>query len=185
MAVEKQIITIEDFKQFVNEPENSDRLFELIDGEIIEKMPGRTSNSLIHSILTGEVRPFCKVHGIPCYTTNADGAYDVQGNVVAPDFAYKHTPMSDDYPDPVAPEWAVEVISPTDKVVAIRKKRTIYRAARILLWEIYPEDRTVDVYAPDQPVRTYGIEDTVDAGDLLPGFNLALKDIFVRVMRVG
>ncbi len=178
MAVEKQITTIEEFVQFALQPENSDREFEFIDGEIIEKMPGRTSNSLIHSILTGEVRPFCKAHGIPCYTTNADGAFDVRGSVLALDFSFKHTPMSNDYPDPVAPEWAVEVISPTDEVGKIRQKRAIYLAAGILLWEIYPEDRVVEVYALDRPVRTYGIEDTVDTGDLLPGFKLALKDIF-------
>ncbi len=178
MAVEKQIITIEDFKQFVNEPENSDRLFELIDGEIIEKMPGRTLNSELRDLIAYLVRHFCLEHKMACHTSGEAGAFRIGDRVIVPDFAYKHTPMSDDYPDPVAPEWAVEVISPTDKVVDIRKKRAIYRTARILLWEIYPEDRTVDVYVPDQPVRTYGIEDTVDAGDLLPGFKLALKDIF-------
>ena len=82
--------------------------------------------------------------------------------------------------DPVAPEWAVEVISPTDKVVDIRKKRMIYRAAHILLWEIYPEDRTVDVYVPDQPVRTYTIVDTLDVGDLVPGFTLPVSELFAR-----
>jgi len=178
MVVQKQLYTIEDFKQFVSEPENTDRLFELINGEISEVMPGRTSNSQIPMIIAAEVRPFCKAHGVPCFTSGADGAYDVQGNVVAPDFAYKHTPMSDDYPDPVAPEWAVEIISPTDEVGKIRRKRAIYLAARILLWEIYPEDRSVEVYAPNQPVRTYGVDDTLDGGDVLPEFTLAVKDIF-------
>jgi Uma2 family endonuclease len=176
--VAREKVTLEDFKRFVNEPENSDRLFELIHGEIIEIMPGRTSNSLIHSILTGEVRPFCKSRGIICYTTNADGAYDVDGSVVAPDFAYKRTPMSSEYPDPVAPLWAVEIISPTDKVGDIRRKREIYRAARILLWEIYPDEQTIDVYAPGQPVQTYRIADTIDVSEIIPGFTLAVCALF-------
>ncbi|MBI1256142.1 MAG: hypothetical protein GC204_01605 [Chloroflexi bacterium] len=178
MAVQKQLYTIEDFVQFALQPENSEREFELVNGEIIEKMPGRTSNSQIHDIIVAEVRPFCKTHDIVCYTSSADGAFNVQGNAVAPDFAYKRTPMSDDYPDPVAPLWAVEIISPTDKAVDIRKKRAIYLAAGILLWEIYPEDHLVDVYAPEQPVHTYGMEDIIEVGDLLPDFKLAVKDIF-------
>jgi Uma2 family endonuclease len=178
MAVQKQIYTIETFKQFVSEPEHEDRLFELINGEIIEKMPGRTANSQIHDVIVAEVRPFCKAHGIVCYTSSADGAFDVQGSAVAPDFAYKRTPMSNDYPDPVAPLWAAEIISPTDKVGDIRKKRAIYLAAGILLWEIYPEDRTVDVYTHGQPIHTYGIEDTLDVGDLIPDFKLAISELF-------
>jgi len=178
MAVQKQLHTIEDFKRFVSEPEHEDRLFELINGEIIEVMPGRTSNSQIHDIIVAEVRPFCKTYGIVCYTSSTDGAFDVQGSAVAPDFAYKRTPMSNDYPDPVAPVWAVEIISPTDKVGDIRKKRAIYLAAGILLWEIYPEDRNVDVYAPGQSVRTYGIGDAIDMGDIIPGFTLAVSDLF-------
>ncbi|MEP7294214.1 MAG: Uma2 family endonuclease, partial [Chloroflexota bacterium] len=147
-------------------------------GEIIEVMPGRTSNSQIHDIIVAEVRPFCKTRGIICYTSSADGAFNVHGNVIAPDFAYKRTPMSNDYPDPVAPLWVVEIISPTDQVGDIRRKRAIYLAAHILLWEIYPEDRTVDVFAPDQPIRTYSIGDSLDVSDLIPGFTLLVRELF-------
>ena len=176
--VAREKVTLETFKQFVEQPENADRLFELVNGEIVEVMPGRTSNSQIHSILAAEVRPFCKAHGIPCYTTNADGAFNVLGQVYAPDFAYKQTPMSNEYPDPIAPLWAVKIISPTDKVGEIRKKREGYRAAQILYWEVYPDEQSVDVYTPGQPMKTYGIDDTLGVGDLLPNFKLALRDLF-------
>jgi hypothetical protein len=46
------------------------------------------------------------------------------------------------------------------------------------LWEIYPEEQIVDVYAPGQPVQTYGVKQTLDVGDLLPGFSLAVRDLF-------
>ena len=176
--VTREKVSLEDFKQYISRSENADQLFELINGEIVKVMPGRTSNSQIHSILAAEVRPFCKARGIPCYTTNADGAFDVQGSVLAPDFAYKRTPMSDEYPDPVAPIWAVEIISPTDKVAEIRKKREIYRAARILLWEIYPDEQSVDVYAADQSMHTYRLDDTLDLSELIPDFRLAVRELF-------
>lgn len=180
MAVQKQLHTLEEFKRFAEQPENADRVFELINGEIIEKMPGRTSNSQISTVLAFFVRLFCRERNLPCYTSGEAGAFQVEGDVLVPDFAFKRTPMSDDYPDPVAPEWAVEVISPTDKAGDIRRKRAVYLAAGILLWEIYPEDRTVDVYVPGQPVRTYGIEDMITVGELLPGFTLAIQEIFAR-----
>ncbi|MEO8397949.1 MAG: Uma2 family endonuclease [Chloroflexota bacterium] len=176
--VARENVTLEGFKEFVSRDENVGRLFELINGEIVEVMPGRTSNSQIHGIITATVRPFCKAHGIPCYTANADGAFNVQGNAVAPDFAYKQTPMSNDYPDPIAPIWAVEIISPTDKVADIRKKREIYRSAQILLWEVYPDERSIDVYVPGESLRTYGIEETIDLDNVIPGFSLSVRELF-------
>lgn len=160
----------------MSQPENSNRLFELISGEIIEVSPGRTSNSGIGLTIAFETRLFCRDHRILCYTS--DGAYEVQGHVVAPDFAFKRTPLSDEYPDPVAPEWAVEIISPTDKPYEIRAKRQIYLQAKILYWELYPLSQTIDVYVPGQPPRAFGINDTLDGGDVLPGFTLPVKKLF-------
>ncbi|HVU14245.1 MAG TPA: Uma2 family endonuclease [Phototrophicaceae bacterium] len=174
----REKVTLEEFKQFVEQPENSDRLFELIYGEIIEVMPATTPHSGIHSNITGYVRPFCREHRIPCYTTNGDGSYDVQGNVVAPDFAYKQTPLINTYPDPEPPVWAVEVISINDKAKDIRNKREIYRAAGVLLWEIYPDDRVIDVYAPGQAMQTYKIDDTIDLNSVIAGFKLTVREIF-------
>ncbi len=52
--------------------------------------------------------------------------------------------MSDEYPDPEPPLWAVKIISPTDKAVNIRTKREIYIEAGILYWEMYPDLKRVD-----------------------------------------
>jgi Uma2 family endonuclease len=171
-------VTLEAFRQFVGQPENADRLFELINGEIVEKMPGRVSNSAISTWFIFLVRLFCREHSLPCYISGEAGTYDIQGHIVAPDFAYRTIPFSTDYPEPVAPLWVVEIISPNDKPRDIRAKRMIYLAAGILYWELWPEEQSVDVYAPGQPMRTYGIEDTIDVGDLIPGFTLALRDLF-------
>ncbi len=178
MALSQQRVwTIADFQDFIARPENSDRLFELINGEMIEVSPGRTSNSQIGHRIVTVVYPFCEAHDLPCYTSGGDGAYNIGGQVVAPDFAYKRTPMSDDYPDPEPPLWAVEIISPTDKAVSIRTKRDIYVEAGILYWEIYPDLGRVDVYAPGQPLFTVSMDGALDGGDVLPGFQLPLNRI--------
>jgi Uma2 family endonuclease len=177
--ISNKTYTASEFAVFIQQPENADRLFEYINGEIIEKLYIPTLYSQFALIIAASVRMFCRANNTPCRTSGGDGAYDINGNVVAPDFAYKRTPTSEVYPDPEPPLWAVEVISPTDKAKDIRAKRRIYQAAAILLWELYYEDQTVDVYLPGQTERIeYGIDNVLNAGDVLPGFTLSVKEIF-------
>lgn len=170
--------TLEDFIVFTQQPENANRLFEFIHGEIIEVSPRRTWNSYISHLLVIAVHAFCQTHNLPYYSSGGDGAYNIGGNTVAPDFAYKRTPTSKEYPDPVPPLLAVEIVSPTDKAAEVQRKRRIYVQAGILYWEMYPELESIEVYPPGQPVKTLGIDDTLEGGDVLPGFTLAVKDIF-------
>jgi hypothetical protein len=71
-----------------------------LDGELIEVPPGRTRNSEFGHRIAVHVHLFCQAQAIPCHTSGGDGAYRIRAHVVAPDFAYKRTPMSDEYPDP-------------------------------------------------------------------------------------
>lgn len=173
-------LTVEQFKAWVEQPEFADRLFELIGGAIVEKMPGTTLNSGIAVKIVINTHLHCRDKALPCYISTGDGAYRVGNDIVAPDMAYKQTPMSDEYPDPVAPLWAVEVISPTDKAVDIRKRRLIYSEAGILLWEVYPQLQRVDVYSPGQAVASFGTDDALEGGAVLPAFRLPVKDIFAN-----
>ena len=159
---------------------HEDDHIELINGEIIEKKSYSTRNSEFALILASLVRPFCRANGLPCPISGEAGTYDIQGSVVAPDFAYKRTPMSSEYPDPVAPEWAIEVISPTDKAPDIRKKRQIYIRAGILYWQMYPESESIDVYTLGQPVETVEIDGLLEVGDLIPGFKVTAQEIFAE-----
>lgn len=180
MTVQPKTMTVAEFVGFVHLPENESRQFELINGEVIEKVSGRTRNSEIGHLFAVAVHLFCREHGLPCHTSGGDGAYDVQGNVLAPDFAYKSTPTSDDYPDPNPPELVMEIISPTDKAADIRDKRRIYRQAGIFLIEMYPQSQSADVYAPGQSMKTVGIDGVLDGGDVLPGFTLAMRELFEK-----
>jgi len=178
--VEKTSVSLEEFARWAELPENADRAYELIHGEVIEVTPARTSHSLLEHLLAVAVHVYCRQHDLPCYTSGGDAAYAILGNVLAPDFAYKPTRMSDLYPDPERPMWAVEIISPTEKARAIRNKREIYRQAGILYWEMYPNTQSVDIYAPGEPMRTVDIDGTVDGGSVLPGFTLPLRELFAK-----
>jgi len=171
-------ISIDEFIAFALRPENSDREFEFLNGDVVEILPTSTYLSQIPHLLAVRVYPYCEDRQIRCYISGATGPYHVQGNVVVPKFAYKRTPMSDEYPDPVAPLWTMHVVSPTDHILPLRARRNIYIAAGILYWEMYPTAQSVDVYAPGQPMRTVNIDGVLDGGGVLPDFTLPLKDLF-------
>jgi Uma2 family endonuclease len=82
----------------------------------------------------------------------------------------------------LAPGFAVEVVSPTDRARDIRRKVNQYlRAGTLLVWVVYPDEKFVDVYQPGQDTHTARIDDILDGGDVLPGFKLVVKDVFARL----
>lgn len=178
MLIPQKEMTVEEFIVFATSPENSNRSFELINGEVIEMSPGRATYSRLEAIIAALVYIFCEAHGLPYNVSVGDGAYRIGDNTVAPDFAYKDTELIDEYPEPTPPLWAVEIISPNDKATDVSNKRQIYLHAGILYWEIYYPSQRVDVYAPGQPMKSYFVGDVLDGGDVLPGFTLEVAKLF-------
>jgi Uma2 family endonuclease len=69
------------------------------------------------------------------------------------------------------------VVSPGDNASAIRDKVSQYRRAGThLIWVIYPAIRKVDVYLPDG--TSYEAGKLLNGGDVLPGLQLAVADLF-------
>lgn len=50
MAIQQHLYTVDEFEAFIAQSDHTDRLFELIDGEIAEKMPTEE-----HSLIIGNV----------------------------------------------------------------------------------------------------------------------------------
>lgn len=170
-------ITFEEFIAFARLPENAERNFEFINGEILEKMPSSSRNSTSAFMLGHTTQNYCEANNLSCFISIGDGAYRIGNNTLAPDFAYKPTPTVADYPDPEPPLWAAEVISPNDKVSEINAKRRKYVEAGILLWELYPDERLIDVYAPGKPMATYGINHAI-AVDVIAGLTVEVSKLF-------
>lgn len=78
-----------------------------------------------------------------------------------------------------APTIAVEVLSPTDRPRAVRAKVAQWlRRGAELVWVVDPQQRTVSVHRSSEPPRVVGVEDTLDAEPVLPGFRLRLATLF-------
>jgi Uma2 family endonuclease len=78
-----------------------------------------------------------------------------------------------------APDLAVEIISPSERPAAIRRKLNIYLEHGVQqVWQVYPDNRQIVVNFHDGSAKTYGLNDTMSGGDLLPGFTLNVAKVF-------
>ena len=181
MAVTTQPITVEEFERLAVEPENADRRLEFVGGEISEVVSNSYSSRVAARILV-KLGIFLEGANIPGYLTGADGGYQVGDERYIPDVAFvskarQPEPSHETY-NPLAPDLAVEVISPSDDLNVLRVKVGNYLAAGTMVWVVRPEAKAVEVYVPGQPVRRVSADGTLDGGEVLPGLALPVKDIF-------
>jgi Uma2 family endonuclease len=182
---QRRLIPVEEFDSFVERPENADKLFELVGGEIFE-VPSNAYASKIASVISFFIQLFLRDHGIAGHVTGEAGGYVVAGEKYAPDVAYiskeRQPELAKEGYNPNAPDLAVEVDFPSS--YTSQKKLNIkianYLAAGTLLWMVYPETKEVNVYVPGQPVKILGINDTLDGGNVLSGFALAVREVFAE-----
>jgi Uma2 family endonuclease len=77
-----------------------------------------------------------------------------------------------------APDLAIEIVSPGDDASDLRQKVKQYLdAGALIVWVVYPRTEQVEIYTPGNTARILGIEDTLEAPELLPGFRLPVRAI--------
>ena len=181
MVLQRTFVTVEEFDRFVDLPENADKLFEYIGQEAVE-VPSAPYTSAVASQISfhiGKLVPSQQIGHI----TGEGAGYVVNGERYVPSLAYTSRLRLNALPRtigyvPLAPDFAVEVLSPFDSEGHLLRKIAGYLAAGTLLWIVYPETKTVEIYAPGEPMRWVSIDGELDGGDVLPGFKLAVKEIF-------
>jgi len=81
---------------------------------------------------------------------------------------------------PGAPDLAVEVLSPGDRASEVIAKVEDWLGAGCrAVWVIDPKTRTVTVYDDSRNAVILAATDTLDGGDLLPGFHRLVAEIFM------
>jgi Uma2 family endonuclease len=80
---------------------------------------------------------------------------------------------------PGAPDLAVEVLSPYDRHPLVTMKVSEWlTAGSKQVWVVNPNLRTISVYRSVSDITTLSEKDTLDGADLLPGFRLAVAEVF-------
>jgi Uma2 family endonuclease len=80
---------------------------------------------------------------------------------------------------PGAPDLAVEILSPSSRWSEVEEKIVDYFAAGArLVWVLDPAERRAIVRYPDRPPRIVAVGESLDGEGVVPGFSLALPELF-------
>lgn len=185
MAIQERLYTAAEFWEIAQLPENDEKHLELVDGVIVELAPSSPKNTVLAAKFVRFLGNFVDERDLG-YVTGADGGFTLGPRQVRlPDAAFiskdRVPELSSSFD--VAPDLAVEVVSPNERATQVLNKVSLYlRAGTRLVWVVYPEDKIVDVcrLSPDGgvDVQTVKADGVLDGEDVLPGFTLPLKLIF-------
>jgi len=163
---------------------HEDLLYELYDGVLVEKVMG-FYESYLATRLAMFLNEFVENHGLGIVAGESGMLKLFPGEVRIPDVCFVSW---DEFPgwkiprEPVpalAPTLAIEVISRghTPKEME-RKLGEYFSAGSRLVWYVYPKSRTVHVFTSPTARTELGESQTLDGGDVLPGFELPLSRLF-------
>ena len=159
-------------------------VWELVEGEMIELSPNAGRSGWIGgqfvAYLTEYVRPRRLGWVFPADTGFV--LFDDRATVRSPDAAFVRRDRLPELTNtfvPVAPDLAVEVLSPTDRMADALAKVAMYLDAGVrLVWLVDPRSRTLTVFRLDDPPTKLDVGDILDGGDVLPGFSVPVAEIF-------
>jgi Uma2 family endonuclease len=133
----------------------------------------------------GELRAYVRAHRLGRVTSEVGFRLaDDPDTVRAPDVAFirnDRLPTGDAARGYFrgAPDLAVEVISPNDRYTEVDEKvaEWLQHGCRLVL-VVNPRRRTVAVHRADGSVSVLGIDGALDGEEVIPGWSLALSDLF-------
>ncbi len=170
---------------------NDGRAYELIEGVLVRMPPGGGGASSIGYLLGGSLSVYVRANDLG-RVTGEQGGYRLDpahpgDTEVAPDVAFvradrvpARTSPEFDQAWPLAPDLAVEVVSPSQYAPEMNAKAQFYlRFGARLVWVVWPRYKRVDVWHPGETVPTaLGLGDVLDGEDVAPGFTYAVDDLF-------
>ncbi len=164
-----------------------DGLFELVDDQLIEKhmsfKSGATAVTL--SVTLGS---FVKKHQLGALVSEVTFRCfpNKPRQVRRPDLAFVSTSRLPQVPDegnvPIAPDLAIEFISPGDTIDELEDKLIDYRSAAIpLIWIVNPYARNIRIFRPRLHIEELGDGDQLTGDDIVPGFSVPVSELFPQV----
>jgi Uma2 family endonuclease len=185
-AVPKTRMTVDEYWEFVNRPENADRFFELRRGEAIELSRPTRMHGIVCSNVGTELTLYARKVRKGYVTSNDAGVVleEEIGTVVGPDVAYytDASRFADVHPKwgDVPPVLAVEVQSPNDKPNKVIAKVRDYLTSGVkVVWLIDYEEQTVSVFRPNSTPDVIPAGAEISGGEDLPGLSLRVSDFFL------
>jgi Uma2 family endonuclease len=161
--------------------------YELDRGELIRMSPSGSRSSRVSRKTGSKLDAFVDEHHLGvCGDT--DWGFRLASNpdiVRAPDVGFVRAERipADGLPEgfwPGAPDLAIEVLSPSDRLADLLVKVQEYLAAGTsLVWVIDPETRRAFIFRPGQEPEIVNSDGELSGEDTVPGFVLRLSDVWV------
>jgi Uma2 family endonuclease len=188
MLIHEKLYTADELWELSHRPEYSDKRLRLLKG-ILYVLPlnGWAHGDIATELLT-VLSVYAKAHNLGLFTTSKTGYRLNENTVLAPDVGFiAQSRIPEELPSgyvPFAPDLAVEVLSPSNTDVEMTRKIELYLCyGTRLVWIVDPELKTIQVYralenSSSAQVDFLKTEDTLTGGDVLPGFEIAIKILF-------
>lgn len=167
-------------------PTNSDVLYEVVNGQIVELSRGAFEVGLA-SLINGLLGPFARQNRLGQSVAQMLFLLDPKANLQRrPDMAFvsfdrwprkRRIPRGDAWE--VVPDLAVEVVSESNTAEEILTKiREYFQAGVRLVWVFYSTEESVYVYTSPTKNVILTRNDELDGGDVVPGFRLPLRALY-------
>jgi Uma2 family endonuclease len=184
-AIRQRKMTAEQFYRWVSRPENEHAHWELAEGKVIEMPPPGEAHALVCWFIAQILSDYIRERGSGHILTNDCGLILARNpdTVRGPDImlSLKNLKLENAKPGHTEriPDLVVEVFSPTDRPGNMaRRVEQFQRRGVPLVWVVYPEERTVNVFRLDELPRVLDETDELSGNGVLPGFLCKVADLF-------
>lgn len=181
-----KLMTVDEFWNFVHRPENRDRTFELVRGEVVEvRKPGKR-HGFVCSNFSRILGNFA-VHRKKGYVCSNDTGVVVErdpDSVRGPDILFFEDVATAEEIDlkwgDAIPRLSIEVLSPNDTIGEMNERiQDQLNLGVPLVWLADPESRTVTVYRPGKQHYVRKEHEELTGDDVLPDFKCKVREFFV------
>ena len=181
MAATTKLMTAEELLEM---PDDGFR-YELVRGELVKMAPAGHMSSFMELRVGARLLDFVEANGLGrAYSSNGGFRLESEPDtVLAPDASFVRQERVEAAGDgdgffPGPPDLAIEVISPSDRYTEVEAKVAEWLAAGTrMVVVVNPRNRTVHAHTPED-VTELTEADTLDGGDVVPGWRLPVADIF-------
>ncbi len=181
MSMAHKVTTAEELLEM----SSNDCRYELIRGKLREMSPTTWDHGDVLLSIGSRLREYVRGRGLGGVAAGDTGFIVSRDpdTVLAPDVAFLRreklpTERMRGFMEGV-PDLAVEIVSPNDRHVQVQQKALTYLKWGVSqVWVVEPESRTVSVYSQGPRVTLLQESDTIEGGDLIPGFSCSVTDLF-------
>jgi Uma2 family endonuclease len=179
-----RLYTVEDL---IALPDDGKR-YELHDGEIVEVGTSSWKHARLGAWLIKWLGNYVDAKSLGGDVLGSDGTYKLTDHDTrVPDASYISALKTATLPLdtvflPFAPDFAVEIKSPSNSNPDMHKAALLYlNAGTRLVWIVDPEVFTVTVYQADGQRFIVSKGGDLDGGDVFPGLKLSLTELFEKI----